>query len=236
MPQLLVLVHTMPPLVEEFTKLCQEMLPGVPMLHVLDQLLLERIRQHGSVTPEDNERLADHVRLAEAIGASAVLVTCSTVSNCVDAIRPRFHVPITKIDDAMAAEAVRLGTRISIIATNPTTFEASRRLIESVAQRNGNPVQIRLRPVAEALQALLCGDGAAHDRLVEEAVREEARVADVVILAQASMARVLKVLARASIPVPVLASPQVALEEVRRALLAGADQTDKATRRQEARP
>jgi len=229
-------VHTMPPLVEEFTKLCQEMLPGVPLLHVLDQLLLERIRQHGSVAPEDSERLAEHVRIAEAVGASAVLVTCSTVSICVDAIRPRFRVPIAKIDDAMAAEAVRLGTRISILATSPSTFDASRRLIEDEAQRNGSPVQIRLRPVADALEALLRGDGAAHDRLVVHAVREEASVADVVVLAQASMARVLNVLARAPVPVPVLASPQLALAEVRRVLLAGADQTEKATGMSEARP
>ncbi|MGD0863829.1 MAG: aspartate/glutamate racemase family protein [Candidatus Limnocylindrales bacterium] len=235
MPQLLVLIHTVPPLVGEFTELCQEVLPGVRLLHVLDEPLLERIRQHGSATPEDDERLADHVRIAEAVGASAVLVTCSTVSFCVDAIRHRFRVPITKIDDAMAAKAVRLGTRISIVATNPTTFEASRRLIEDEAHRIGNPVHIRLRPVAGALEARLRGDDAVHDRLVECAVRGEANEADVVVLAQASMARVLDAMAGAPVPVPVLASPRLALAEVRRALLAGAEQAERATGMAEAR-
>jgi hypothetical protein len=75
MPQLLVLVHTVPPLVAEFDALCATMLPGVKVLHVLDEPLLERIRRQGTAGPEDDARLADHVRMAEDVGASAVLVT-----------------------------------------------------------------------------------------------------------------------------------------------------------------
>ncbi len=218
MTQLLVLVHTVPPLVEDFTKLCGEVLPGIRLLHVLDEPLLERIRQRGAATPEDDERLADHVRMAEGIGASAVLVTCSTVSLCVDTIRCQFRVPITKIDDALAAEAVLLGSRIAIVATNPTTFESSRRLIEDEARRIGRPVTISLRPVADALEALLRNDGILHDRLVERAVREEAEQSDVVVLAQASMARVLYAMAGSPVSVPVLTSPRLALAEVQRVL------------------
>jgi hypothetical protein len=49
-------------------------------------------------------------------------------------------------------------------------------------------------------------------------VREEARDADVVVLAQATMARVLDLIAELPVAVPVLASPQLALAEVRRGL------------------
>jgi Asp/Glu/hydantoin racemase len=215
-------VHTLPPLVEQFTALCEEMLPGVRLLHVLDEPLLERIRRHGAATPEDNERLGDHVQIAEAVGASAVLVTCSTVSLSVDAIRDRFRVPIIKIDEAMAAEAVQLGSRIAIVATNVTTVEPSRQLIIEAARRAGCTVTIRLRPVAGALEALLRGDPVEHDRLVERAVRQEAGRCDVVLLAQASMARVLDAMSGSPLPSPVLTSPRLALADVGRKLVTGA--------------
>jgi len=90
----LVLVHTVPPLVDAFTQWCAELLPGVRVLHILDEAMLDRIKQRGDRAPEDDERLAEHVALAQAVGAGAVLVTCSTVSLCVDAIRGRFSVPV----------------------------------------------------------------------------------------------------------------------------------------------
>jgi Asp/Glu/hydantoin racemase len=218
-PGSLVLVHTVPPLVGVFTRLCSELLPGVRLLHVLDEAMLERIKQRGFTAPEDDEHLAGHVALAQAIGAGAVLVTCSTVSLCVDAVRERFSVPVLKIDEAMAREAVRSGRRITVVATAITTLEPSRALLEAEAGRAGRPVDITLRFIDDALPALLAGDGATHDRLVERAVREEAERADVVVLAQATMARVLKVLADRPVSVPVLSSPPLALAEAARILL-----------------
>lgn len=218
MAPLLVLVHTVPPLVWDFSELCAQVLPGVRLEHVLDEPLLESIRRHGMATPEDNDRLANHVHIAAELGASAVLVTCSTLSLSVDAIRDRFRVPIIRIDDAMAVEAVRLGGQITIVATNPTTFEASQQLIENEAARVGAKVSVRLRPVAGALAALLNHEPAMHDRLVGLAVREEAGRSDVIVLAQASMARAIAAMTGSPVSVPVLASPRLALAEVRRAL------------------
>jgi Asp/Glu/hydantoin racemase len=214
----LVLVHTVPPLVDVFTQLCRDLLPEVPLLHVLDEPLLERIKQRGSLAAEDDERLAAHVELAQEAGAGVVLVTCSTVSLCVDAVRDRFSIPVLKIDEAMARQAVRSGRRIAVVATAATTLEPSRALLQEEAGRAGADVEIVLRLVDDALAALLAGDGATHDRLVELAVREEAARSDVVVLAQATMSRVLKVMGDRPAPAPVLSSPLLALAEVRRIL------------------
>jgi len=220
MTHTLVLVHTIPHLVEAFAAWCAELLPGVRVLHVLDEPMLDRIKRRGDAVTraEDDEHLAGHVALAEAIGADAVLVTCSTVSLCVDAIRERFAIPVVKIDAAMVAQAVRAGTRIAVVATAPTTLEPSRALLAAEADRAGRRVEITLRLVEGALAALLGGGGATHDALVEQAVREEAARSEVVVLAQATMARVLAVLADRPVAVPVLASPQLALAEIRRLL------------------
>ena len=212
----LVLVHTVPPLVEEFSRLTADLLPGVRPLHVLDEPLLDHVRAHGP-GPEDVDRLAGHIAAAEAVDAAVVLVTCSTISLSVDQVRPRFRVPIVKIDEAMAHAAVTSGHRIAIVATNRTTLEPSRTLLSAEAAAAGRAVELSVHVVDGALAALLGGDGDEHDRLVAAGIRHAAVGADVVVLAQASAARALRVLADPP-AIPVLASPHLALEQVRRIL------------------
>ncbi|MDI7277516.1 MAG: aspartate/glutamate racemase family protein, partial [Anaerolineae bacterium] len=133
MPHTIVLVHTVAPLVGVFQRLGAEMLPDVRLLHILDEPLLERVRRRGSLAPEDGERLCQHASAAEAVGAAAVLVTCSTVSPCVDAVRAAARIPVLKIDEAMIAEAVSRGRRVGVVATAPTTLEPTRQALESRA-------------------------------------------------------------------------------------------------------
>jgi len=218
MTPMLVLVHTMPSLVASFAAWCREALPECRVLHVVDEPMLERIRQRGREDPEDDDRLSEHVRLADTIGASAVLVTCSTVSRSVARVRGRASIPLVAIDDALAAEAVRRGPRIALVATAASTLEPSQALLVAVAARAGREVEVTRRLVEGALRALREGDVAAHDRLVLDAVRSAAVDSDVVVLAQATMAHVLVALADDPPGVAVLASPQLALAEVRRAI------------------
>ncbi len=146
------------------------------------------------------------------------LVTCSSVSRAVARVRDRAAIPLFAIDDPMAAEAVRIGGRITVVATAPTTLAPSRELLEATAARSGRAIEVRLRMVDGALPALLAGDAALHDRLVVTALREAEPESDVIVLAQATMARVLEALADEPLAVPVLASPQLALAAVRKAI------------------
>lgn len=217
MTRTLVFVHTVPPLVEVFGQLAAELLPGVRVLHVLDEPLLERVRVRGRLADEDAARLAAHVGEAAAIGADAVLVTCSTVSPCVDAVRARTALPVYKIDEAMIAAAITLaaqrGPRIGVLATNVTTLAPTRGLLTAAAAQAHTPIEIVDVLVEGVLPALLAGDAAAHDRLVREALLALAPQVDVIVLAQASTARVLACLP--PVATPVLASPQLALQQVR---------------------
>jgi aspartate/glutamate racemase len=220
MAETVVLVHTIIPVIDLFARLGTEMLPGVQLVHVLDGPLLERVRQRGRLAAEDAERLAQHTQVAEQIGAAAVLVTCSTVSPCVDDVRPRVRIPLVKIDEAMIARAVEAGRRIGVLATSPTTLEPTRQALLDQAARVGRQIEVERVLVEDALPALNRGDGATHDRLVAAAIRQLAPRVDAIVLAQASMARVLAVMPEAERPVPILSSPHLALERVRE-LLAG---------------
>jgi aspartate/glutamate racemase len=215
MPNHVVFIHTVPPLVSVFTQLGAELLPGVELYHILDEPLVERVRRRGALAPEDTKRLATHVDVAADLGADVVLVTCSTISPCVDAIRAAAQIPVLTIDEAMIAEAVRLGSRIGVVATSRTTLEPTRMLLGAEAQRAGKTIEVDLVFVDEALSALLAGNGETHDRLVKSAVTALAGRSDVVVLAQATMARVLSVIPESALPIPILSSPHLALVQVR---------------------
>jgi Asp/Glu/hydantoin racemase len=223
MSHCLVLVHTVPPLLEVFNRLTAELLPGVKVFHILDEPMLERVKRRGRLADEDGVRLAQHISGAAAIGADAVLVTCSTISPVVDMIRSSIPIPVVKIDDAMIREAVSLGSRVGVIATAATTLEPTRSLLEAEAARQDTTVSTELVLVEGAIAALFAGDGETHDRLVSRAALEVAARSDVVVLAQASMARALAVMPEAQRPTPILSSPHLALRQIA-ALLADGQQ------------
>ncbi|EAQ8936758.1 hypothetical protein AAYR83_002720 [Salmonella enterica] len=75
-----------------------------------------------------------------------------------------------------------------------------RKVGESGKQRTITPVLME-----DAFHALLAGDTAIHDRIVSEGLQNAFTQADVIMLAQASMARVLQQLPTP--PIPVMTSP-----------------------------
>lgn len=215
MEKVLVCLHTVRPLLGLFDQLVADILPGVKLLHILDEPLLGRVRQRGRLDGEDTRRVQAHRELAEQVGASAILVTCSSVSPCVEDVRKTPGIPIYKIDEVMIQQAVAIGGRIGVVATAETTLEPTRELLVLEADRQNKRVEIELALVSEALQLLLNGESEKHDRLVRQSVLDVSQRTDVVILAQASMARVLDVIPATERRVPVLSSPHLALEAIR---------------------
>jgi len=214
MADMLVLIHTVPPLIAVFDHLGAEMLPGVSMKHILDEPLLEVVSQRGRLAESDAARLKEHVVLAQASGAKAVLVTCSTISPLVNSIRPGAPLPVFRIDEAMLEAAVRMGPRLLVLATNVTTLAPTSHLLKEQAEAAHCAIELRTQLVPEALNALLAGDGATHDQLLSAAIEVSAGQADAIVLAQASMARVLAVLPASARSIPVLSSPHLALERL----------------------
>jgi hypothetical protein len=107
-----------------------------------------------------------------------------------------------------------LGPRIGVLATNPTTLEPTERLLLERAKAAGCTVKIQTHLVPGALDALLAGDGETHDRLLSAAIADIAPGTDAIVLAQASMARVLEALPESARTKPILSSPHLALERL----------------------
>jgi Asp/Glu/hydantoin racemase len=210
-------IHTGPVLVDVFRKLFPEILPGVRLVNVVDDSLLIDVRTAGGLVPSVVRRIIGYGMLAEASGADAIFNCCSSVGEAADMLAKAVAIPVIKIDDRMAAEAVARASRIAVVATVATTLDPTERLIHRKAAEANRRVTTSRYLVDSAFDALLAGDASKHDELVLAAIRRAMSENDVVVLAQGSMARLVPMLAGES-PVPVLSSPRLGIEALKERL------------------
>jgi Asp/Glu/hydantoin racemase len=165
--------------------------------------------------------VVDYVGSAEAAGADYILVTCSSIGAAVEAAAALTSVPVLRVDQPMADLAVEMGTRIGVIATLPTTLGPTSDLVRRRAALAGKEIALTSRLCAGAFEALMSGDTARHDAMVADALKELSGQVDVILLAQASMARVVEGLAENDRKVPILASPPQAIKHLASILAEG---------------
>jgi Asp/Glu/hydantoin racemase len=206
------LIHTSATLVPVFAALCKEKLPNVEVFNIADDSLVKGIREAGSLTATIARRVANYLESAELAGADYIMVTCSSIGPAVEAGAKLRGVPVLRVDQPMADQAVATGTKIGVIATLSTTLEPTADLILRRAALAGKKIELTSKLVEGAFEALMAGDGATHDAKVAAALKELSKQVDVILLAQASMARVVDSLAPEDKRVPILASPGTAVD------------------------
>jgi Asp/Glu/hydantoin racemase len=212
MKKTLGLIHTSATLVPVFAQLCKAKLPQVDTFNLVDDSLVRAIGARGSLTADIARRVAGYIASAESGGADYVLVTCSSIGPAVEAAAPFCAVPVLRVDQPMADQAVQIGRRIGVIATLPTTLNPTSDLVHRRAALAGRPVELTTRLCEGAFDALMGGNATTHDAIVAAALRELSGRVDVILLAQASMARVVDTLPAADRRVPILASPPIAID------------------------
>ena len=206
------LVHTSATLVPVFAQLCKDKLPNVEVFNIADDSLVRGIREAGSLTATIARRVAGYLESAELAGADYIMVTCSSIGPAVEAGAKLIGVPVLRVDQPMADQAVATGKKIGVIATLQTTLEPTADLISRRAAIAGKKIGLTSKLCEGAFEALMGGDAATHDAKVAAALKELSRQVDVIVLAQASMARVVENLSAADKRVPILASPGIAVD------------------------
>jgi len=206
------LIHTSATLVPVFAQLCKEKLPGVETFNIADDSLVKGIMAAGSLTAQISRRVAGYLESAELAGADYILVTCSSIGPAVESGAKLAGVPVLRVDQPMADKAVAAGKHIGVIATLRTTLEPTADLIQRRAVLAGKRIKLTARLAEGAFDALMSGDAAKHDTLVAAALKKLSKQVDVIVLAQASMARVVDTLAAEDRRVPILASPGIAVD------------------------
>lgn len=186
------------------------------IISLQDPSILAQVREAGYVTPAPAARLIGMYMDAIGQGADAVLNVCSSVGEVADSVQTAaayIGVPIVRIDEDMCREAVRLGSRIGVLATLPTTLEPTKGTINRVARSMGRHVTL----VDGLIDGAFGLDQAQFRRLLLEAAGKIIDQVDVIVLAQGSMAYVEKDIT-AAYGKPTLSSPRFGAVALKKAL------------------
>jgi hypothetical protein len=211
------LIHALPLSVGPIAAELDRAWPEAQRMNLLDDSLAGDLARAGGIDARMTERFLALGGYAFAAGCDAILFTCSAFGPCIDAVARRWpHAPVLKPNEAMVDEASAIarrgGGRIALVATFAPTL---------ASMPAEFPRDVEVVPVlAEgALAALDGGDGALHDRIVAGAVARAAPRADVVALAQFSLARAADAV-KDVVPVPVATTPASAVRALRARLRA----------------
>lgn len=210
----LALIHTSATLVPVFAELCAKYLPGVKTFNIVDDSLIKNTIACGELTPSTSKRVVGYASSAEEAGADFILYTCSSIGPAVETAATLTGVPVLRVDQPMADQAIATGKKIGVVATLSTTLEPTSDLVRRRAIVAGKNIELKSVLCEGAFEALMSGDAATHDAKVAEALKQLSKEVDVILLAQASMARVVDTLSAADKRVPILASPTIAIEHI----------------------
>jgi Asp/Glu/hydantoin racemase len=208
----LAFVHTVTSLPPVFKELCRDLIPDADVFHVVDESLLQNTIRSNSLTRLTARRLLGYLVSAQEAGAQAVMVTCSSMGQAVEWGRCFVDIPVYRVDEPMADLAVRTGRRIGVAATLQTTLNPTVELIRARAAGAGKDVQVTARLCEGAFEAVIAGDTARHDALVTAGLRDLLAASDVIVLAQASMARVADSLPTEVRQIPIVSRTRLAVD------------------------
>lgn len=209
------IIHTTPATVASLGELVKKIMPKVQVVNILDDSILGDMRDQYRVEFV-RERWISYAATLEKMGVQAVLSACSTVGEFAEEADQILDIPVYRIDEAMAEEAVRRGGRIAVLATLQSTLEPTVRLVERKASEAGKDIEIETVLVEGAYEVLMDGSKESHDQKIAQAVQERLENTDVLLLAQASMVSAVAELA--GIADKVLTSPGLGIQKLKRDL------------------
>ena len=208
------MIHTSATLVPVFAELCNKYLPGVKVFNIVDDSLIKNTIACGELTASTSRRVVNYAGSAQEAGADFILFTCSSIGAAVEAAAQLTGVPVLRVDQPMADKAVQSGKKIGVIATLSTTLEPTSDLVRRRAIVANKEIELKAVLCEGAFDALMSGDAATHDKKVGDALKQLVNEVDVIVLAQASMGRVVDSLDEADKKIPILASPTIAIQHL----------------------
>lgn len=208
------LIHATRVAIDPIEAAARQLWPEAETITILEEgLSIDRSKQRR-LSNDLERRIIDLSRYAEAADADAVLFTCSAFGPAIDRANDEVSIPIMKPNEAMFDEAFNHGDRVAMIYTFPPAAESMEEEFREAATERGSAAQVTSWFCDGALEAKRSGNDDLHDRLVAETAAT-IEGANVILLAQFSMAGAAgKVRKKTSIPV--LTSPEAAMNEIRR--------------------
>jgi glutamate racemase len=217
MTKKLAIIHTTPVTIDALKELAAEMMPDCKIINFVDDSILPQLAANDGRLEDVKERLCAYAVFAEKQGVDCILNACSSVGGVVSEMLKKVTVPVIRIDEAMAEKAVQSGEKIGVVATLNTTLQPTLQLLKQAAEKTGASPDFTPILCEEAYRKLIAGDKEGHDVELAKVLSDLVKSTDVVVLAQASMARVVATLPQ-QIRGHFLSSPRLGMEQVTQVL------------------
>ena len=205
----LTLIHTAAGNVAAFGKLLDEIAPDIPVQHVVDNSLIAEARARG-ISPGLNRRVTNAILNASDSGARTILCTCSSIGPCAEVARPLTDRPVLRVDAPMAEEAVSRGKKIVVAATLQSTLGPTMDILQAAADAKGATVDLIKLLCSDAWESFERGDTEAYEQKIAAELERAGADADLIVLAQASMAGAAQ--RCQGLTTPILTSPESGLK------------------------
>lgn len=202
------MVHTVRSVLDIFADRLMAVSPEpLRIYNVLDEFMQKNAAElGGEFSATNQERLKLVLKSCDMIEPDVIAVTCSTLSPHVKAMKAECcKAHVVEIDEAMTQKAVEMGRTIAVMATVHSTVKPVCDRLEENAAKLGKKITIRTIVCTSAMDALQANDPQGHDALLLEAAKETTGC-DVILLAQASMARARQAVEQQT-DIPTLDSP-----------------------------
>ena len=186
----LTILHTTLATTTTIPAMIRELYPDeFDIVNVLDDSLLNDIKCSGRMSASVIERFIQYACIAKNNGSDALLLACSSLGKAADIARELLDIPLYKIDEPMADQAVNSGNNILVLGTVKSTLEPTSDLIRSKRKSQEQSVTCILIPDVFELYEI---DRERHDQKIAEVIQEHLNTYDVIVLAQASMANAIQ--------------------------------------------
>lgn len=203
-------LHTASTHVDVFEGLLGELAPALRQRHVVDASLLDDACKEVQISSNLFDRIHAAMHTAANTGARVVVCTCSTIGGVAESAGQGHHYQSMRVDRPMAEKAVRCGPNVLVVAALASTLAPTCELLRDAARHAQAEIETTEKLCPGAWELFLAGDTDAYHRRVADTLVDSARDADVIVLAQASMAGALAYCK--SLGIPVLSSPRLGVQ------------------------
>ena len=212
-PSRIALIHATRVAIEPVELAAKKLWPEADLVSILEEgLSIDRAA--SSVSAEElNTRIVDLARYAERLKPAGILYTCSAFGEGIEQAARTSSLPVLKPNEAMFDAALQYGNNIALIYTFPPSLTSMENEFREAAERIGSNATLIPVFADGALEALKSGDTQTHNELI--AGVSAGVDADAIMLAQFSMS-IAGDQVRAASNLPVLTSPESAIEKMKR--------------------
>lgn len=188
------LIHTTPVTVQSLQNLIKTQRTDLEIINLVDDSILPELINNNNQLDLVADRVNYYIKVAFSQKADLIMSACSSIGEIFEQAAANYPIPILRIDQAMADQAVKSASKIAVAATLETTLKPSQKLLNKAASKQGKKIELETALFTQAYQKLTAGDRQAHDQILAAGLQKLLKRNDLVVLAQASMARAVNLL------------------------------------------